>query len=817
MKKLLIVLFLYQYIVLAGVTGKLVGKVTDAHTGEPLIGASVVLDGTKFGAVTGADGSFIIINLPPNLYKVKVSYVGYEPLIIEQVRIVVDQTTQLPVTLTSKSVNLLEIVVTAKPAMIQKDLTSSIAVVSRESIESLPVTSFTELLSLQAGVVGSGSDLHVRGGRANEVAYMIDGMLVQDPLLGGLATTVGKDAIQEMSLLSGTFNAEYGNALSGVVNLVTRDGSDDYTGKIEGKTSEFGVDKYTHLHENIVAGSFSGPLFMDKLKFFLSGEINNQGSYLPFGYDKERTFFAKVSSGLIDNVKMVLSTRGSKGKRQNYSHAFKYIPEQYLRSRRFSNQSAFTVTHTLSNTFFYDVRLSYFEQGYYSGLDKDTSEYLPSSDWTYFPHAGNGLEFYNHADPQELTDSRTSSTELKVDALWQIGSMNEVKFGGSFKQNKLKYFYVYDPKRNFPYLNDYKTSPFEASAYIQDKIEMSMLVINVGLRFDYMNANVSFRSNPLDPSSVVKVDSRSQISPRIGIAHPISDRTKLHFAYGHFFQNPSFRYLYENHQYDLNVREPIFGQANLDAERTIAYEVGLSHQFSETVAVDVTAYYKDITGLLGTKYYFPYVDGRYTGYTLYVNESYANAKGFEVDLTIRPDKYFSGGITYTYSVAKGSASSEEENYPGTQASTQLYYLDFDQTHVFNAIASFTIPESEGPMLFGAAVFDRMDINLIFKANSGYPYTAGGRDAGLVVKNALREPAQYSLDLLMGKEIRLVDKVRLRVFCEVLNLTDNRNIVFVYRDSGSPDFTQGSFSQEYMHDPSNYGPPRSVRLGASVKF
>lgn len=817
MKKFLLSLFLFHICSFAGVTGKLTGKVTDSKTGDPVIGANIVLEGTTLGAVSGIDGGFIIINIPPRVYKVTVSFIGYETMRISNVQITVDQTTQLPVSLSEKSLTVSEIVVTAKSAMIQKDLTSSISTISRAEIESLPVTSFTELLSLQAGVVGSGSDLHIRGGRSNEVAYMIDGMLVQDPLLGGLATTVGRDAIQEMSLLSGTFNAEYGNALSGVVNLVTRDGSDDYSGKVEAKTTDFGIDEYSRLHANIVTASFSGPIFTDKLKFFLSGEQNNTGSYLPFGYDKEQTFFSKISSNLIPDFKMVISNRGSKGSHQNYSHSFKYIPDQYLRSRRDSWQSAFTLTHTVTNNFFYDVRLSYFNQGYYSGIDKDTSEYLPSSDWTYFGDAGNGIEFYNHADPQELTDSRTASAEVKFDALWQIGSINEVKFGWSLKKNWLSYFYVYDPKRNFPYLNDYQTQPYEASAYMQDKIEFPMLIINVGLRFDYMNANVQFRNDPLNQASMNKVDPRYQFSPRVGIAHPISDRTKFHFAYGHFFQNPSFRYLYENHQYDLNVREPIFGQANLDAERTIAYEVGIAHQFNERVAIDLTAYYKDITGLLGTRYFFPYVNGRYTGYTLYVNESYANTKGFEINLNVNPDKYFSGSVTYTYSVAKGSASSEEENYPGTQASTQLYYLDFDQTHVFNAIGSFTIPEGEGPEVFGMYPLSNMDFNLIFKANSGYPYTAGGRDAGLVIKNALREPSQQSLDLLFGKELKVFGTIRVRLFAEVLNLLNTKNIVYVYRDSGSPDFTQGSFSLEYMKDPSNYGPPRSVRIGTSVKF
>jgi hypothetical protein len=817
MKKLLLLLFIIQTCLFAGVTGKLTGKVTDNSTGEPLIGANIIIQGTTLGAVADRSGRFIIINIPPGTYSVKVSFIGYETVLFEEVKINVDQTTQLTANLSAKSVQVGEVIVTAQSSMIHKDLTSSISVISREEIEALPVSNFTDLLSLQAGVVGSGSNLHIRGGRSNEVAYMIDGMLVQDPLLGGLATNINNDAIQEMSLLSGTFNAEYGNALSGVVNLVTREGSEEYSGKIETRTSEFGIPEYTRLHENRINASFSGPLFSNKLRFFLSGEQNNIGSYLPFGYDREQTFFSKISTTLIPDFKIMISNRGSKGGVQNYNHSYKYISNQYLRSRRDSWQSTLTLTHTVASNFFYDLRASYFNQGYYSGLDKDTSQYIPSSDWTYLPYAGNGLEFYSQADPQELTDSRTASADIKLDALWQIGNLNEVKFGWTLKKNWIRYFYIYDPKRNYPYLNDYRTSPYEASAYAQDKIEFPELVINVGLRFDYMNANVQFRSNPLDPNSIIKVKPRSQFSPRIGIAHPISDRTKLHFAYGHFFQNPAFRYLYENHQYDLNVREPIFGQANLDAERTIAYEVGISHQFSDRIAVDITAYYKDITGLLGTRYYFPYTDGRYTGYTLYVNETYANTQGFEVNLTIRPDKYFSGGITYTYSVAKGSASSEEEYYPGTQASTQLYYLDFDQTHVFNAIGTFTIPDGEGPEILGTTIFDNMDFNLIFKANSGYPYSPGGRDAGLVIKNSLREPAQYDIDLLFGKEFKISNNFRFRIFAEILNLTDHRNILYVYTDSGSPDYTQGTHSVEYMRDPSNYGPPRSIRLGAAIKF
>lgn len=819
MKKLLAILFITTHIVFAGTTGKLSGTVTDAQSGEALVGANVIIEGTDFGAATNVEGNFVILNIPPGNYSVKISYIGYEARLVNDVRIIVDQTTLLSVQLNPESIEFQEVVVTASTPMIQKDVTSSVSVIRRDQIESLPVSTFTDLLSLQAGVVEIGSNnLHIRGGRSNEVAYLVDGVYVKDPLLGGLSLEIGNDAIQEMSLLSGTFNAEYGNALSGVVNIVTRDGEDKFAGKIEARTSEFRIDRYSRLHESRLNGSLSGPLFTNDLNFFISGEMDNRGSYLPFGYDKLSSIFTKLTTTLIPSVKVSLQNRGSVGDRQNYSHSFKYIPEQYPKIKTDSWQSSLTLTHTTTNNFFYDIRASYFNQGYFSGIDKDTSRYLPTSEWVYFSEYGNGFEFYKITDTLELTDSRTATADFKFDAVWQMNTFNEIKFGAQFQQHWLALYYVYDPKRNFPYYDDYYTKPYEVAAYLQDKIELPYLVLNLGLRWDYSNTNVSFRSKPLDPNTLVKSGPRFQLSPRVGIAHPISDRTKLHFSYGHFFQIPEFQYLFENNQYDLNVREPLFGQADLDAERTISYEVGISHQFSDRIAAHVTAYYRDITGLIGTRYYFPFVDGRYTGYTLYVNEDYANVKGFEFTLDVRPDNYFSAGLTYTYMVAKGSASSETEQYPGTTESTQLYYLDFDRTHVLNASATYQIPEGEGPDIFGAPIFENIDFSIIIRASSGAPYTPSGRDVGFVERNSLRQPGIYSIDMIIGKSFFIYETLEMRIFAEIFNLTDHRNIRYVYPDTGDPDYTfEGGHSQEYMQDPSNYGPPRVIRLGASIRF
>ncbi|NUN69124.1 MAG: TonB-dependent receptor [Bacteroidetes bacterium] len=818
MKKTLLLLLAAASLLIGGTTGKISGTVLDQATREALLGATVQVVGTPLGAATGPDGSFIILNVPPGTYSVRVSSLGYEAKLIAQVRIAADQTTMLNVVLNPGNVELSEVIVDAEKPAIQKDVTSSMSVISSGDIENLPVASFTDLIGLQAGVVGNGSELHIRGGRSNEVAYMVDGAYVDDPLLGGLATQINNDAIQEMSMLSGTFNAEYGNAMSGVVNIVTRDGGERLAGKVEMRTSEFGVDAFSRFHEMRYSATLSGPLLSD-LSFFVTAENDRRGSYLPFGYNNSRTVFTKLSYAGIPTLKMTLSNRGSLGERKRYSHAFKYIPELYTRSRSDSYQSLLSITHTVADNLFYDVRISYFNQGTFSGYDTDTSRYIAENDEQVITTVENGLphyDFYSYATTNSLTDSRTANIGVKADAVWQIGKNNEVKFGAEYKTHRLRLLDITGIKRpiQLQYIDNYFTdSPFEISAYAQDKLEFPYLVINLGLRFDYMNANVGFRQDPLDPASVVQVQSRKQLSPRIGIAHPISDRTKLHFAYGHFFQNPDYRYMFENKEFKLSVREPVFGQPSLDAQRTVAYEVGVTHQFTEAIIMSTTAYYKDISGLIGTHYYPAYeVPGRYSAYTLYINEDYANVKGFEVNLDLRLDQRLSGGLTYTYSVAKGNASTEEENVGVPVKSTQLTYLDFDKTHVFNASMTYSIPSDDPTFL------SNVDLTLLVQASSGFPYTPGGRDVGYVVSNSLRMPSTYSVDAEIGKDIELQEGLSLRLFAEIMNLTNQRNVVDVYSDTGDPEVTfVGNLSKEYQRDPSNYGPPRNVRIGASIKF
>ncbi|MBC8045089.1 MAG: carboxypeptidase-like regulatory domain-containing protein, partial [Rhizobacter sp.] len=201
---------------LIGTTGKLTGTVIDARTKEPLAGASVVIEGTRLGARADADGNYTILNIQPGTYRVRVSYIGYQAATLSNVGIRADYTERADFTLNIQDVQTTEVVVTAERPIVIKDQTSSVAVVTADEIRALPVENFDQVVQIQAGVVGG----RFRGGRANEVAYLVDGISVQDVFDGskGGANTVEPAQIQELQVITGAFNAEYGQALSGVVN-----------------------------------------------------------------------------------------------------------------------------------------------------------------------------------------------------------------------------------------------------------------------------------------------------------------------------------------------------------------------------------------------------------------------------------------------------------------------------------------------------------------------------------------------------------------------------------------------------------------------
>lgn len=218
----------------AGTTGKISGIVLDKITKEPLIGCNILVESTGLGAATDLDGNYFILNVPPGSYNVKALMIGYSTLRMTSVEVVVDLTSTVDFSLSTEAIEGQEVTVVAVKKTVRLDQTSMASVVSSKQIESLPVTEINDLIELQAGVVRDPSGgLHVRGGRSGEVSFWVDGLSTTDSYDGSVGQEIETSSIQELQVISGTFNAEYGNAMSGIVNVVTKDGGEKLQGGME--------------------------------------------------------------------------------------------------------------------------------------------------------------------------------------------------------------------------------------------------------------------------------------------------------------------------------------------------------------------------------------------------------------------------------------------------------------------------------------------------------------------------------------------------------------------------------------------------------
>ena len=207
-------------------SGKVSGKVIDSKTGDTLAGVNVFLEGTSYGAATNEFGEYVIINIPPGNYSIKASYIGYASYKVTNVRVSLDRTTTQNFKLSEAVIEGEEVVVLAERPLVYKDLTASQKITTSDEIKIMPVETFLGVLTTQAGVnQGAGGELHIRGGRSNEVGYYIDGVSVANPFFtNGLAVNISNKALEEMKVVSGAFNAEYGNAMSGIVKVKIKDG-----------------------------------------------------------------------------------------------------------------------------------------------------------------------------------------------------------------------------------------------------------------------------------------------------------------------------------------------------------------------------------------------------------------------------------------------------------------------------------------------------------------------------------------------------------------------------------------------------------------
>ncbi|HHE47246.1 MAG TPA: hypothetical protein ENL08_06070, partial [Bacteroidetes bacterium] len=222
----------------AAAAGRIEGTITDVKTGEPLSGVNIVVKGTHLGAATDLDGHYLIPGVHPGSYDLQASFIGYKIAIRTDVRLKDGETVRVDFALEPTVLAIgQEVIFIGRKPLLDVEQTSTSRVMSSEDISDLVVESVDDILTQQVGVVSENNEIHIRGGRADENMYIIDNLSVKDPISGkGLGIYLSADAIKQLEVITGGFNAEYGEAMSGLVNVETREGGDTYSGSMSYKS-----------------------------------------------------------------------------------------------------------------------------------------------------------------------------------------------------------------------------------------------------------------------------------------------------------------------------------------------------------------------------------------------------------------------------------------------------------------------------------------------------------------------------------------------------------------------------------------------------
>jgi hypothetical protein len=1001
----LLLFSLIQIPLYGGTTGKIAGIITDDESGESLAGANIMIEGTSIGAASDIDGNYFILNVPPGIYTVIISMIGYKQVQFENVQVGVDLTTRLNATLQSTVLELDEaVVITAERNLVIRDMTSSFSTMSADQIERLPVQQVQEVLRLNAGIIESDGRLHIRGGRSGEIAFWVDGISATDIYDGRMSVRVENSAVQELQVISGTFNAEYGQAMSGIVNIITKEGGKRYSGelKVYGGDYVSSSDKFT-LYKNLVTEenastgltdiisgekeyplkkfnpifntelSLSGPVPVmgDKFTFFTNGRYFYDEGYFygrnwfrPTGAPGDNSLVAmnpnmtssfqgkltyrlnpeiKMSYNLfwnyskrernfyrINSVDYQFNPLGQANFQQFGSHNYKYNPYGLPQTEGEAFTHTFLLNHVLSPTTFYEFRVSRYDTKSKQYVFKDpttsvkwlvsinenpnlgieaevfdpstpagqeklqniialggTYEYIADPDGPngyILPNDINAPTSFSYMNlGMDVTHVRRNTAYWvgKIDFTSQLNKTNQFKVGVEARLHELELhgfqivpktdasgtaivpFQPAVPDVGSIFRHDYIREPREVSVYVQDKVEYNHIILNAGLRYDYFDANSVVPKDPEDPNIYApfkdehiyknyspelpedqlipytpderrvfmhkKVDAKMSLSPRLGIAFPITDRGVIHFSYGHFFQIPEFQYLYSNPDFKVTSGSgsSVMGNADLEPQKTVMYELGLQQQLTDNIGIDVTLFYRDVRDWVGTS---PEIKTDKTGvtYSVFENKDYSNVRGVTLIVEKRFSNHYSFRADYTFQSAEGTYSNPQDAYNASLSNEEpvlaLLPMNWDQRHTFNV-----------QMIYGTSDWT---ISLIGRYWTGRPYTpsyARSETVGASAvtgfrTNSARRPNQKNLDLTIKRLFPLYSNLSLGFFVNIYNLLDQRDEMAVYGDTGTAEYTTNadpsrvpynslriSTIEDYVLQPGWYTAPRQIQVGLTLSF
>ena len=551
------------------------------------------------------------------------------------------------------------------------------------------------------------------------------------------------------------------------------------------------------------------------------------------------SYLSKISFRPIGPLKISLMHTQNNYEGHWYNHFYKYSPDSRSTNHNNNNFTSLFINYMFTQSAFFDLKFSNNKKSDYSYVYENpfdsryVSDFFSRSESSFLQ----GGHDKNH-DTKILEDF-----SVKFDLNWQADPINNIKFGLDYVAHDLLinnytirdssltdnvYTPYIDKGVRSSYSEEYDIICYEFSGYFQDKMEFSDMVLNFGLRYDMFDPNTIYPSDYRNPandiigveqSDTLAAEIKHQISPRFALSYQVGQAALLRFSYGHFFQMPPLYAMYSNSDWLIspNNYATILGNPNLEAEKTVNYELGFWQEINRDMGVEVVLFYKDIYNLLSTKTITTYNTVKYG---LYSNKDYGNVRGLELVYD-----YNAGPISivanYTFQYTRGIADSPTSSFSREGANqdpiTKLIPLNWDQRHTMNVTAGYNTKK------YGAT------LSVFYNSGSAYTFEPISENplanVNLLPNNSYK-PSNYTINLSSYYNLF---KTGSRITFEVYNLFDTLNEYGVNSQTGRAysailnEADIASFRSNYTtiedtyQDPNSYSAPRSIKIGIEWSY
>jgi len=816
----------------AQTNGAVTGHVRQREGAVPIVGAEVGVDG-RWLAATDTAGFYRIREVRSGWHLVTVRAIGFETVRRDSVLVRAGQISLVNFTVDVYTIDRPIVVEAYADSILDPALVATVQRIGGEELRRFPVTTLEEAVALSAGAVGES----YRGGRLGQQAFVLDGLGVKNQLdasTGPLGVRIPPDMLTEASLVTNGFSARYGQALSGLINVVTRDGGDRWTGRAAFESdrplwgaADLGLDRGVVSVDGPLGGGAGLVAVLDAEGRLDADPVNappppdardprnGNPSLLPHNSGERYDAALKLRVPLGGPHTLRVFALRSADQRLLYAPAYKY-DDRWAPAQRVTGNLLSAHLQRATNTVTADLRAGYFTREFIRGALVEQPPYrfgaitartfrfagealaraqdtvaaqgpigeLPAPDFSDRSPWGVPAFFLGSGSNGDLAWNRYRELRGQLD--FSVGGQStDLYFGGEVSGQRVRTFQRvlgYLPVGDSvppPAASDF--SPTSAAAYVEAQAHGRDFVATLGVRYDQFDPGANLPG--------ARLGARRSINPRFGFSTVLKGATVV-VSWGRFSQAPDFQYLVDA-AFDDTLRTGRFrrGNPNLGFEDATQYEFSVRARPTPKTSLRVNVFNKLLDGLVASVPLGVDADS-----TIFGNLDFGNVKGAEV-IFDRPLVDFWGvRLAYTLQAATATATNafallrriRIDSIGDTINPARVEFpLDYDRRHSVTVIGQGRVPDSLGPRPFRG-----LEAAAIVRFSSGLPFTMTNAtgDTLIGLPNSHRLPPLLTVDMLLRRPVRL-GRWRGSVYLDARNLLNRRNIEAVRRDTGEPGLGQ----------------------------